>query len=670
MNQEREKSGQNGAAPRPAIRASRRASPNDERFAQVFEAAPSAMVLTDGAGRIEMVNLQVERIFGYSRTDLLGHPIEMLVPRRLRRQHAGERKSYSGEPSRREMGSGRDLLAVRKDGSEFAVEIGLNPIDTPDGGKILAAIIDITERKAAEQELREREVRLRSVIETAPDAVIVADERGIIESFSPAAERLFGFAAAEAVGRSIKLLMPPPYCDGDDSLIARYLARRDRRIGGADRTVIGRRKNGETFPIELSVGEFRLGKRRFLTGFARDLSERQQAEARLAQERAAFEHRMLQSQKLEAIGQLTGGLAHDFNNLLGIIMGSLELVAPQLTPQSDAGELVNNAIDAAKRGADLTRRLLIFARQQPLQSDYIELTEVVGGMSKLLARLLGENIEITLDIAPDTWPVIGDAAQLQTSLANLATNARDAMPKGGRLTIVTRNRRLDAHYTAEHPQVVAGEYAAIEVGDTGTGMPPEVLAHIFEPFYTTKERGKGTGLGLAMVFGFIKQSGGHINVYSEPGFGTTFRLYLPRARASDDALEANGEAPLAAPSAGETVLAVEDDAALRRVAVRQLRELGYRVLEADSALAALTVLETHKADLLFSDTVISGGVDGFELAREVIRRWPEIKVVLTSGLTGPLLHATLASLGHTVRLLAKPYQRAELARVLRDTLGK
>jgi CheY-like chemotaxis protein len=313
----------------------------------------------------------------------------------------------------------------------------------------------------------------------------------------------------------------------------------------------------------------------------------------------------------------------------------------------------------------LTRRLLAFARRQPLQPSRIEVKELIAGIVKLLERTLGEQIRITLDLDPNTWPVVADPAQLGSSLTNLATNARDAMPRGGQLMIVTGNRSLDADYASLHAEVQPGDYAMIEISDTGTGMPPEVMNHVFEPFYTTKEQDKGTGLGLSMVFGFMKQSGGHINVYSEIGIGTTFRLYLPRA---DSDAEASRSAAAAAVlrGSGETVLAVEDNSSLRRVVVRQLTELGYRVLEAEDAQTALQVLESENVDLLFTDIVMPGGTSGYEIARTVQSRWPAIKVVLTSGFPENKINGSADA--QNLRLLSKPYRRDDLGRLIREVL--
>ncbi len=402
-----------------------------------------------------------------------------------------------------------------------------------------------------------------------------------------------------------------------------------------------------------------------------DLSRTVEELATANTERRRTEERLVQAQKMEAIGSLTGGMAHDFNNLLGIIIGNLDLLRGQLAGQpggaAEADELAHEALDAAMRGADLTRRLLAFARRQPLQPERVDLNDLVGGMAKLLSRTLGETIAVSLDLAADVWPVVIDPAQLEASLANLATNARDAMPGGGRLMIATANRHLDADYALQYPEIAPGDYVMLEVSDTGTGMMPEVLSRVFEPFFTTKPQGKGTGLGLSMVFGFLKQSGGHINVYSEPGVGTTFRLYLPRAPAGAAAAADTRAATLAAASRGETVLAVEDNMALCRVVLRQLRDLGYRVLEAENAAAALALLESETVDLVFSDVIMAGEIDGYGLAHAVRARWPGVKIVLTSGFPQTKLDGERAA-SDEFRLLSKPYRREDLAKILRDTL--
>lgn len=380
------------------------------------------------------------------------------------------------------------------------------------------------------------------------------------------------------------------------------------------------------------------------------------------------EEQLHRAQKMEAIGNLTGGMAHDFNNLLGVIIGNLDLLRDQITADTLSSELLGEALDAALRGADLTNRLLAFARRQPLQPQLIDINALVANTLKLLTRVLGEHIEISLEAPADLWPVLADPAQLEAALTNLAANARDAMPRGGKLKFSTSNCRLDEDYASIYADVVPGDYVMVAVSDTGTGIPPSLLGRIFEPFFTTKEAGKGSGLGLSMVFGFVKQSGGHVAVYSEEGIGTIFRLYLPRAHRPPEARPEGAAAPLAG-AKGEIVLAVEDNTAMRRVVVRQLRDLGYRVLEAENHTQALALLQSTRIDLLFSDVIMPGGVTGFDIARAAKALVPNLKVLMTSGFPDIKL-GDQANLPADTRLLSKPYRRQDLARILREILDE
>jgi PAS domain S-box-containing protein len=384
-------------------------------------------------------------------------------------------------------------------------------------------------------------------------------------------------------------------------------------------------------------------------------------------ERRATEEQLRQAQKMEAIGNLTGGMAHDFNNLLGIIIGNLGMATEQIAESGELQELVSESLDAAWRGADLTRRLLAFARRQPLRPSQINVNDLVSDTVRLLRRVLGEDVEVSLQLAEDLWHVTVDPAQLESSLANLANNARDAMPKGGRLIFSTGNRCLDTDYVALHADATGGDFAMIEVSDTGTGMPAETVSRIFEPFFTTKERGRGTGLGLSMVFGFIKQSGGHINVYSEPNIGTTVRLYLPRTVADGHAAEP-AAIPMAGRGGGETVLVVEDNRNMRCIVLKQLRDLGYRTLECDTAVVALDILHSVPVDLLLTDIVMPGRLDGIDLARLAKERLPALSIVLTSGFPQSRLDQHRNLLGD-LPLLSKPYSKEQLAAVLAAALA-
>ena len=378
--------------------------------------------------------------------------------------------------------------------------------------------------------------------------------------------------------------------------------------------------------------------------------------------------KLRQAQQMEAIGQLTGGLAHDFNNLLGVVIGNLDLAAERLDADPTARELVNAALDGALSGAELVKQLLAFSRRQSLEPKVVDLNERLSEMVVLLKRTLGESITIKTVPAVGLWPVLVDPTQIESAILNLSINARDAMPKGGTLTIQTDNRHLDADYAALNPDVAAGDYAMIAVSDTGTGMPPEVVARAFEPFFTTKETGKGTGLGLAMVHGFAKQSGGHASIYSEVGHGTTIRLYFPAAKSGVVAeVEAAKETGL--PTGGETVLVVEDREDLRATAVAMLQRLGYRTLEAGTGAAALTILQGGaKVDLVFSDVVMPGSMSGLDLVHKMRVLGMKIPVLITSGYASPqVLRDQAQKLG--LPMIGKPYGIADLAAKLRAALA-
>ncbi|HEX9536529.1 MAG TPA: PAS domain S-box protein [Stellaceae bacterium] len=525
-------------------------------------------------------------------------------------------------------------------------------------GLIIVQLRHEPQRGAAiEQELAESEGRYRAIFETAVDAIIVSDQHGIIREFSKAAEAMTGYRAAELIGQNMRVLLPPTMRQEPERHTARYL--------WTVQELEVCRKDGSVFPAHLSIAEWWAGGHRHFTGILRDLS----AQHREQGERTKLEAQLHQAQKMEAIGNLTGGMAHDFNNMLGVIIGNIDLLRDLKGEDRDIDELTREALDAAFRGADLTRRLLAFARQQPLRPQHVGVNELVSGITRLLRRTIGEDVEISLDLATELWPVVVDPAQLEASLTNLATNARDAMTDGGRLMIVTANRTLDADYAAQHAEVVPGGYVMLEVSDTGCGMTPEVMHRIFEPFFTTKSRDKGTGLGLSMVFGFIKQSGGHIGVYSEPGIGTTFRLFLPRMAANVPAIEESVATPLLH-GRGESVLVVEDNEALRRVVTRQLGELGYRVLAAENAATGLELLDRQSIDLLLTDIVMPGGINGRELARRARQRWPGIKIVFTSGFSEVRLNGDADPLAACTPLLSKPYRKEDLASAAREALDR
>jgi PAS domain S-box-containing protein len=518
---------------------------------------------------------------------------------------------------------------------------------------------EVSERQQAERELLRTRSFLDVIIESVPAMLLVKDANtGKVIYLNRAGEELTGIGRSEIIGKSASEVMQK----GDAELVDLHDIRalKSGKPFEMFETTMATREHGTRMvrTKKLTVPDEQ-GTPKYILAFCEDVTDQRQTEDQLRH-----------AQKMEALGQLTGGLAHDFNNLLAIIIGNLDVLAEMRTDDAEQQGLVQAAISAAVSGSELTRRLLAFARRQPLQPEQFNLNELIEEISQLLRRTLGENIEIVLDLNRSIPGVLVDRVQLETAIANLANNARDAMPNGGRLMIVTRTAALDQDYADHHAEVVPGNYVVIEVSDAGEGMPPEVLARVFEPFFTTKGLGKGTGLGLSMVFGFMKQSGGHINVYSEPGRGTTFRLYLPPA--TEIAMATPDDAPPLQPAGvvRETILVVEDNPKLREIVVKQLSSLGFQVMEADNAQRALDVIAMHGGvDLLFSDVVLPGDMDGCALARQIMARSPRSKIVLTSGFPGARL-TDMQGLGISVRLLSKPYRKDELSRVVREVLAE
>lgn len=492
-------------------------------------------------------------------------------------------------------------------------------------------------RRAQEVRL-DREKRLSLILDNSVTGIITMGENGLIESINPAVEQIFGYSKDELTGRDISQLMPEPYRSRHAGYIARYLRTGEARIIGIGREAEGLHKDGRRFPIELGVSEMMLDGRRVFTGMVQDISKRKQTEDDLRQ-----------ALKMEAVGQLTGGMAHDFNNLLAVYISNLEMLKDQLPPEGDAARMARRALQAAEQGALLTDRLLAFSRKQQLQPTLHQLNHLISGMAGLLRSSLGAAISVKLQLAADLWPTYVDAGQLENALLNLALNARDAMNGGGTLTVETANTTLDQDYARSRGGVVPGDYVVLSVIDTGVGMAAEMLEHVFEPFFTTKDAGEGSGLGLSMVYGFASQSGGHAAIESESGEGTSVRIYLPRAL---------GEAPTGPPApapaedimapapAGnskgpaQTVLVVEDYDDLRDTAVELFASFGFTALEARDGHAALGVLEKNpQVALLFTDVVLPGGMSGIDLAHEARGRYPELKVLLTSGYTAHALAA-------------------------------
>jgi signal transduction histidine kinase/CheY-like chemotaxis protein len=457
--------------------------------------------------------------------------------------------------------------------------------------------------------------------------------------------------------------MPEPYHAEHDGYIQSYVATGNKKIIGIGREVSGRRKDGTVFPLHLSVSEFEADGKRYFTGIIYDISDRRHVEEALRES----ERRLAQSQKMEAVGQLTGGIAHDFNNLLLVVSGNLELLEPRLTSE-EARTLLKEAQDAAALGSKLTDQLLTFARRRHLDAHVVQLNDLVVNIADMMRRTLGEHITLSTSLAADAWSTRADPDQFQSAIVNMAVNARDAMPKGGKLVIETRNALLEPD-ELEQQEVRPGEYVCLTLSDTGEGMPPEVRDRVFEPFFTSKDKGRGTGLGLAMVYGFVKQSGGHVTIYSEPGLGTTLNLYFPRS--ADAAVQDRTAAGTldAGTDARETILVVEDDARVRNLTIKRLKLIGYNVLEASDGPSALDILKRGEpVDLVFTDLIMPGGLSGRDVALHAREIRPGIKVLLTSGYAEELVRGDELQ-RENLKVLRKPYQQADLVAALRDVLA-
>ncbi|SMX25805.1 chemotaxis protein CheB [Boseongicola aestuarii] len=520
---------------------------------------------------------------------------------------------------------------------------------------ILMALEDVTERLESQARLEEREARLSAIFDAAPEAIITIDENGVIGSYSPAARTILGYTEKEVIGQNVKILMPEQERDRHDGYMSHYMETGEKKIIGIGREMNARHKDGSDVPIRLTVAEWWINGQRNFTGILHDLSE--DMKRRDALQRA---------QKMEAVGQLTGGLAHDFNNLLTVIIGNLELIEIRVE-DFPVPELLNEALEAANLGAKLTKQLLAFSRKQPLLPTKVALNDLVTEVKPLLVRTLGDDISVKTDLADDLRLTLTDPGQVENAILNLAINARDAMPEGGRLTIETKNVVLDADYAATQVDIAPGDYVALSVTDTGVGMAADVIARAFEPFFTTKAVGAGSGLGLSMVYGFAKQSGGHVAIYSEEGIGTTLTLYLPPFTSDEQEVAAPTEGVIS-PSRNETILVVEDDPLVRRLTVERLENLGYRTMAAENGPAALEILrDKNEIDLVLSDVVMPGGMTGFEVADQALKIKPTLKVLLATGYASSEDISSGAD-RRQHHVLRKPYTLRDLAKALRDEL--
>jgi len=631
-----------GAVPAALLAAQDAASPDAET---ILGGISDGIVALDNEWRLVYANAAATRIWGRDLNMFMGKSIHdaLSIPEDNKFRLAYMASKHNGEP-----------IAFSGYSEIFAAWVDVRGYPHAEGYIVLfrTASPESSPARRSENE-REREATRsinQRIFDTSLDLILVVDRQGHFLRVSPSGRAILGYRPDEMIGRNAK-----DFLYADDLEITRANMRHARR--GRDPRIFECRyvhKDGHLVPLTWTGIWSEPDQQYFFIG--RDMTERIQLESQLRQ-----------VQKMEAVGQLTGGVAHDFNNILTVIIGMTEILSQDLAGNPSLAPIVAAVDEAATRGAQLTQRMLAFARKQPLQARNLDLNEVVTRATVMLQRMLGEDIGLKSVLAEGLWEAFADPSQVEDAILNLAVNARDAMPSGGALVIETSNAVLDENYAAQNVEVTPGEYVAVSITDSGAGMPPEGLERAFEPFFTTKEVGRGTGLGLSMVYGFAKQSRGHVKIYSEIGHGTRVMVYLPRAAGA----EAQAEAPQPArahPFGRETILVVEDSDAVRKVAVRILRGLGYQVREAADGPSALAILrEEGEIDLLFTDLIMPNGITGQELLVRARALRPGLKALFTSGYSERFIKDK-GSTEEGVALLSKPYRQQNLAEAVRAAL--
>lgn len=629
----------------------------ENRFRTILEAAPEAILICNRDGVIILAGGQTQRTFGYRNSELMGRPLESLLPDKSRNTHRQCMQSFFADPKVRPMGLGRRLLALRRDGKEIPVDVSLSPLRTDGIASVLAIVRDVTEK----QEIQRTEILFRSVFSAMAEGMVVQERNGGISACNQSAERILGLTVDQMRGHtSTDPMWGAIREDGSPFPGEMHPAMITLHSGQPQSNVcMGLRKpDGSTTWILInSEPIFHPGTKEpysVVTTFT-DITERKR-----------LEEQLLQSRKLEAIGQLAGGVAHDFNNVLGVIIGHCDLLREKLADDEKANSHTAAIKKSAEHAAALTRQLLAFSRKQAMQMRPLNLNEVILGASEMLKRVIREDIEITMKLDPDVGIVNADPIQVEQILMNLAANARDALPRGGRIIIETANVELNSEHVVSRNGLKAGPHVLLSFSDNGCGMDRATLSRLFEPFYTTKEMGRGTGLGLSILYGIVRQSDGHISVYSEPGQGSTFKIYLPRLDHADFLAAVPSAIPRSEPRS-ETILLVEDDPDVLEILKAMLVPCGYKLLTASTAKEAVGISDSYlePIDLMISDMVLKGGSGGLDLSNKIKATRPDIKVLFISGYSESLV-AKESIIGN---FLQKPFSAEQLREHILQALG-
>ncbi|CAG1066170.1 two-component system, cell cycle sensor histidine kinase and response regulator CckA [uncultured bacterium] len=638
-----------------------------DKLRKYLEVAGVMVIVLNRRGQVELINRKGCEVLGYREDEIIGKDwFSEFIPERMKSEvklvftmlvsgssEAAEAEGYYENP------------VVTRGGGERTV-LWHNSVLKEDGRVIgiLSSGEDITERKLTEKALKESEARYRLVHNTAFDGIIIANSQDRIIDCNDSAARIFGYARGEIIGMPVSTIVPEKYREAHRKGLKRFLETGESKVQGQIVEYEGVKKSGEIFPLELALNNFTLGGVVHFTAMIRDITERKKTE----RERELIQARLSQSQKMEAIGRFAGGIAHDFNNILTAIRGNAELAIEEMSKDDPLYPKVDGIVTSVMLASKLTRQLLLFSRGQPFELVPLDMNKVISDLLLMISRLIGEEITISTELAPDAWTIEADEGNVEQVIMNLAVNAKDAMPSGGKLMIKTENIVIDEKRAESIPGARPGETVRLTVADTGVGMSRELVSRIFEPFFTTKEAGKGTGFGLAVVYSIVKQHNGWISVESAPGKGTTFRIYFPVMSRRREAAARHKE-ERGAQGSGEKILLVEDDQKVRDFTRTALSGHGYKVSAASNAAEALELFEKEKEEIrmVLSDVVLSDQ-SGVSLAEQLLAKKPGLAVVLTSGYLEASQRPLLDGKGYSY--LQKPYSMLTLLKTVSDSFAR